>query len=51
MGRRCPVCGRGMFRRKALMKHIKTHHPSYYKEWYENYGVSSKMKIEKKERK
>ena len=25
--RRCPVCGRGMFRPKALWRHIIKHHP------------------------
>ena len=34
--RRCPVCGRGMFRRKALLDHIKRYHPSYYDKWIAN---------------
>jgi len=32
MGRVCPVCGKGMFRAKALKEHIRVHHPDYYDE-------------------
>jgi len=33
MGRRCPVCGRGMFRQRKLKSHIRRHHPEYYFKW------------------
>jgi len=32
MGRKCPVCGKGMFRPKKLKEHIRRHHPDYYYE-------------------
>ncbi len=51
MGRPCPVCGKGMFRKKQLREHIKRHHPWYYKEYIENYGASSKMATERKKKK
>ena len=37
-GRPCPVCGRGMFRRKALLEHIKTNHGWYFKQFIEPKG-------------
>jgi len=29
-GRLCPVCGKGMYREKALKKHIRRYHPDYW---------------------
>ncbi len=37
-GRPCPVCGRGMYRRKALLEHIKRMHGSYFRQFIEPKG-------------
>jgi len=29
MSKRCPVCGKGIFREKRLKKHIRRFHPDY----------------------
>jgi len=36
--RPCPICGKGMFRRKALLEHIKHVHGWYFKEFIEPKG-------------
>jgi len=51
MGRRCPVCGRGMFREKALHDHIKKFHGWYFKEFMETGSGGGGLKKEKKKKK
>ncbi len=49
--RPCPVCGRGMYRRKALLEHIKRAHGWYFKQFIEpkpkGGGGGAKKKKEK----
>ncbi len=49
--RPCPVCGRGMYRRKDLLEHIKRMHGWYFKQFIEPKGKGggggSKKKREK----
>lgn len=34
MGKPCPVCHKGMFREKDLMRHIKLKHYEWFKQKY-----------------
>ena len=40
MGRHCPVCGKGMFKAKALKRHIRRYHPDYYNRFIKTGGFS-----------
>ena len=50
MGRKCPICGRGMFRPKALMEHVKMYHGFYHYLKYEAIQGSRSLSKEERER-
>jgi len=49
--RLCPVCGKGMYRRKALLEHIKRAHGWYFKEFIEPKGKGGGGGAKKKKEK
>ncbi len=49
MGRPCPVCTRGMYRYKTLLKHIKRVHGWYFKEFIEPKSKGGGGGMKKKE--
>jgi len=51
--RPCPVCGKGMFRPKALWRHLVLHHPdeAYRRGYRRQTGAEVARKTEAKRRK